>query len=58
MSGTPVITGTRVPFHKLSDHLAAGVSLDVFLDDFQTVSRDQAVAFLALSEKALVRADG
>lgn len=54
MSGTPVFTGTRVPVHALVDHLAAGVSLDEFLDDFPTVRREQAAAFLRLSEEALV----
>lgn len=56
MSGTPVFTGTRVPVHTLIDHLASGVSLDEFLLDFPTVSREQAVAFLRLSEEALLRA--
>lgn len=54
MSGTPVFTGTRVPVHTLIDHLASGISLDAFLADFPTVSREQAVAFLALSEEALI----
>ena len=54
MSGTPVFKGTRVPVHTLIDHLASGVSLDDFLSDFPTVRREQAVAFLALSEEALV----
>ena len=57
MSGAPVFTGTRVPVHTLIDHLASGVSLDEFLVDFPTVSREQAVAFLALSEEALVGAE-
>ena len=57
MSGTPVFTGTRVPVHTLVDHLVSGVPLDEFLDDFPTVRREQAVAFLALSEEALVGAD-
>ncbi|MEM6327189.1 MAG: DUF433 domain-containing protein [Bacteroidota bacterium] len=57
MSGTTVFVGTRVPVHTLMDHLASGVSLDEFLDDFPTVKREQAVAFLALSEEALVGAD-
>ena len=56
MSGTPVFTGTRVPVHTLIDHLASGVSLDEFLLGFPTVSREQAVAFLRLSEEALLRA--
>ena len=58
MSGAPVFTGTRVPVHTLIDHLASGVALDEFLADFPTVRREQAVAVLALSEEALVGAEG
>jgi uncharacterized protein (DUF433 family) len=57
MRGTPVFTGTRVPVRTLVDHLAAGVRLDAFLLDFPTVRREQAVAFLELSEKALVHSE-
>jgi uncharacterized protein (DUF433 family) len=57
MSGTPVFTGTRVPVHTLVDHLAAGVRLDALLLDVPTVRREQAVAFLARSEKALVHSE-
>ena len=46
MGGTPCFAGTRVPFRTLIDHLVAGDSLDVFLEDFPTVSREQAVAAL------------
>ena len=46
MSGTPCFAGTRVPFRSLFDHLVAGDSLDLFLEDFPTVSREQAVAAL------------
>ena len=45
-SGTPVFRGTRVPIKTLFDHLEAGDSLEVFLDDFPSVSRDLAVAVL------------
>lgn len=38
LSGTPVFTGTRVPIESLFDHLEAGESLDVFLDDFHSSS--------------------
>ncbi|MGH9946001.1 MAG: DUF433 domain-containing protein [Pyrinomonadaceae bacterium] len=38
---TPVFRGTRVPIESLFDHLEGGVSLDEFLDDFPTVSREQ-----------------
>lgn len=43
LGGTPVFSGTRVPIESLFDHLEDGVSLDEFLDDFPTVSREQAV---------------
>ena len=56
MGGTPVFVGTRVPVVTLIDHLAAGDSLDVFLTDFSTVSREQAVAALALALDALIAA--
>ena len=46
MGGTPVFTGTRVPVDSLVAHLKAGDSLEVFLDGFPGVSREQAVAFL------------
>jgi len=41
MSGTPVFTGTRVPVNHLLDYLKAGDSLDTFLTDFSTVTREQ-----------------
>lgn len=46
LSGTPVFTGTRVPVSALLENLEAGVSLDEFLDNFPTVTRDQAVGIL------------
>ena len=48
MSGVPVFTGTRVPINHLFEHLEAGDSLDVFLDDFPTVTREQALGVLEL----------
>jgi uncharacterized protein (DUF433 family) len=57
MSGTPCFAGTRVPARTLIDHLEAGDSLDVFLEDFPTVTRKQAIAFLEeASERMLVAA--
>ena len=49
MHGTLVFSGTRVPVESLIQHLVAGDSLDVFLDDFPTVSREQAVAYLQMA---------
>ena len=45
--------GTRVPVESLFDHLKAGVSMDEFLDDFPTVSREQAVSLLGIANKLL-----
>ena len=53
LGGTPVFRGTRVPVKNLLDYLAAGDSLDQFLDDFPTVSREQAVATLELARDLL-----
>lgn len=53
LSGQPVFSGTRVPIDSLFDHLEAGVSLDDFLDDFPSVTRDQAVALLEAANKLL-----
>ena len=54
LGGTPVFVGTRVPVQTLFDYLEAGDSLDRFLDQFPTVSRDQAVAALELARDALM----
>ena len=53
LSGTPVFVGTRVPVQTLIDYLEAGDRLDDFLQDFPTVSREQAVAALELAREAL-----
>ena len=53
LGGQQVFTGTRVPVESLFDHLEAGVSLDEFLDDFPTVSKEQAVAVLEMANKVL-----
>ena len=54
MGGTPVFAGTRVPIQTLLDFLEAGDRLDDFLDEFPTVTREQAVAFLELAKEAAV----
>lgn len=51
LHGTPVFKNTRVPVQSLFWHLEKGVSLNEFLDDFPTVSREQAVQLLELSGK-------
>ena len=49
MNGALVFAGTRVPVEILVDHLTAGDSLDKFLGDFPSVSREQAVAYLEMT---------
>ncbi len=58
LSGTPVFAGTRVPVRTLIDYLEAGDSLEVFLQDFPTVSRAQAVAALHIAREALLQDAG
>lgn len=53
MSGAPCFAGTRVPITSLFQHIEAGDPLDVFLDDFPGVTREQAVAVLELSQEKL-----
>ncbi len=54
MGGTPVFVGTRVPFQTLIDYLEAGDPLSEFLEDFPTVTREQAVAALEQAKDALL----
>ncbi len=53
LGGTPVFVGTRVPLQNLIDYLAAGDTLDEFLDQFPSVSREQAQAALELAREVL-----
>jgi uncharacterized protein (DUF433 family) len=53
LGGQPVFQGTRVPVETLFDHLEAGVSLEEFLEDFPTVTKEQAIATLELANKFL-----
>ena len=53
MSGTVVFTGTRVPVQALLDYFEEGDTLDHFLEDFPTVSREHAVAFLELAKESV-----
>lgn len=46
LGGTPVFVGTRVPLQALLDYIEGGHPLADFLDDFPTVSREQAIAAL------------
>ncbi|MGZ8842784.1 MAG: DUF433 domain-containing protein [Pyrinomonadaceae bacterium] len=54
MSGVPCFTGTRVPIGHLFEFLESGETLDEFLDQFPSVTRDQALAALQLSKESLL----
>ena len=54
VSGEPVFVGTRVPVRNLLDWLEGGHTLDEFLDNFPSVRREQAVAFLEQAAEALL----
>lgn len=55
LGGTAVFRGTRVPFQNLLDYLEAGQSLDQFLDDFPTVSRQTVVQVLEHAKELVVK---
>ena len=52
--GTPVFHGTRVPVRSLFDYLEGGETLDQFLDEFPSVSKEQALAALDLARDYLL----
>ena len=54
MGGTAVFVGTRVPVQTLLDYLEAGDPLDEFLENFPSVSRNQAIAVLELAKELLL----
>lgn len=53
LSGIPVFTGTRVPVKNMYDYLESGESLNEFLKDFPSVTKDQAVGLLMAANKLL-----
>lgn len=56
MGGAPVFRGTRVLIQTLLDHLECGDSIDDFLEEFPSVSREQVIAFLEQGRDKLVAA--
>ncbi len=53
LGGVPVFVGTRVPVSALIDYLEGGDTLDDFLEDFPSVTHDQAIAALELAKQML-----
>ncbi len=56
-NGQPVFTGTRVPVQTLFWHLEKGISIDEFLLDFPSVTREQAIGVLEIANKIVNSAD-
>jgi uncharacterized protein (DUF433 family) len=54
MHGEPVFKGTRVPVQNLFDHLRGGDNIDRFLEGFEQVTREQALAVIDLSARGLL----
>ena len=53
LGGTPVFVGTRVPVQSLFDYIEGGESLDEFLRQFPSVTREQAITAIEIAHEAL-----
>ena len=53
LGGTPVFFGTRVPIKNLFDYLETGDTIEIFLEDFEGVSRTQVIRVLEMSHKLI-----
>lgn len=53
LGGTPVFFGTRVPIKNLFDYLETGDTIDIFLEDFEGVTRNQVIRVLEMSQKLI-----
>jgi len=58
LGGTPVFYGTRVPIKNLFDYLEGGDSIEIFLDDFDSVSKEQVIKVLEMSQKLIESSTG
>ncbi len=54
LGGEPVFRGTRVPFKVLADYLEGGETLDSFLEQYPSVSRELAIAAIEEARSSLV----
>ena len=54
LGGEPVCRGTRVPFKVLIDYLEGGDTLDQFLEEYPSVSRELAIAAIEEARLSLV----
>ncbi len=54
LGGVPVFAGTRVPIQNMIDYLEAGDSLDLFLKDFPSVKKEQAIKVLEFAKNKIM----
>ena len=54
LSGEPVFKGTRVPIRNLFDYIETGENLETFLEDFPSVTKEQAIGLLESAEELLI----
>jgi uncharacterized protein (DUF433 family) len=54
LGGEPVFFGTRVPVRTLLVYLESGETLEEFVDNFPSVTKEQAIAFLEEAGRALL----
>ena len=53
LGGTPVFYGTRVPIKNLFDYLETGECISTFLEDFDSVKKEQVIKLLEMSQKLI-----
>lgn len=58
LGGTPCFRGTRVPFKNLLDYIETGETLDEFLEDFPSVTREMAIEALETAKDSLLASIG
>lgn len=58
LGGTPVFFGTRVPIKNLFDYLETGESIEAFLNDFDSVKKEQVIKVLEMSQKLIETSTG
>jgi uncharacterized protein (DUF433 family) len=46
LGGTPVFSGTRVPLKNLFDYFEAGKTIDLFIEDFDTITKRQILHYI------------
>jgi uncharacterized protein (DUF433 family) len=53
LGGTPVFFGTRVPIKNLFDYLESGDTIEIFLEDFEGVTKNQVIRVLEMSQRLI-----